>query len=620
MEGEQEEMSMRVLYVEDNPVDADLARRSLAKHMPDCVLEVVSGVAAARERLAAASAFDLVLSDLRLPDGTGLELLAHIRERGLAVAVVMLTGSGDQASAVAALKAGADDYLCKRGDYLDRLAQTLVSALARYHGASARRARPLRVLYVEHNSCDIDLTRRYFAQHAPHLLVDAASSPAEALSRLPRSASEAGHYDVLLLDYRLPELDALDVAKILRQERGLDLPIVLVTGQGSEEVAAQALHLGVDDYLTKHANYLAELPAILEKAYHQAELAREQADLRETTARLTRLLASSPTILYSLAMQGEEPVATWVSDNISRLLGYTVDEALAPGWWLAHLHPEDRARATTGVPVLLAQGCLVHEYRFLHRDGHVLWIHDDLRLLRDAQGGPAEAVGAWHDVTERKRAETQIHALNRLYRVLSNINQIIVRGLEPVRMFREACEIAVRDGGFRMAWIGLKQPESDQVVPVAQAGDAGDYPERIGGGAGPWSGRHGSARRPAGDLQRHCQRPGRGPLAGCRPGPRLRFLGRFPATGARPNPRHFQSLRVGGRFLRRGRTQAPGRTGGRHRLRRGSGGSGGGAQAARRASAAGRDGVRKHRRGGHGDRRGPAHPDGQPGFLRTFGL
>ena len=51
---------------------------------------------------------------------------------------------------------------------------------------------------------------------------------------------------------------------MLRTGRGLDIPIVIVTGQGSETVSAQAIHLGVDDYVVKHADYLHELPATLE--------------------------------------------------------------------------------------------------------------------------------------------------------------------------------------------------------------------------------------------------------------------------------------------------------------------------------------------------------------------
>jgi DNA-binding NtrC family response regulator len=70
------------------------------------------------------------LSDLRLPDGSGLELLKKVRERNPPPAVVLVTGQGDQEVAVAALKAGAADYLVKQSDYLHRLPIILSNAIA----------------------------------------------------------------------------------------------------------------------------------------------------------------------------------------------------------------------------------------------------------------------------------------------------------------------------------------------------------------------------------------------------------------------------------------------------------------------------------------------------------
>ena len=99
--------ALRVLYLEDNPVDADLTQRELARLAPEMVLEVVTTLGAALERLAPACPppYDIVLADLSLPDGSGLELLAHIREHELPLAVVIITGTGDQDAAVAALNA-----------------------------------------------------------------------------------------------------------------------------------------------------------------------------------------------------------------------------------------------------------------------------------------------------------------------------------------------------------------------------------------------------------------------------------------------------------------------------------------------------------------------------------
>jgi two-component system, cell cycle sensor histidine kinase and response regulator CckA len=270
---------LRVLYLEDNPVDADLTRRELSRQAPEIKLENVTSLAEARVRLAPDQpGFDILLTDLLLPDGNGLELLAEVRDRNLPLAVVIITGSGDQDAAVSALKAGADDYLVKRTDCFNNLPQILSTAHSRFKAIRERRARPLRVLYAEPNSFDSDLTRRHLAIHARHIRLEVVGSGLDILARLPIAADNAQlPFDVLLLDFRLPGMDALEVTKVLRQERQLDIPIVLVTGHGNEELALQALRLGVDEYLVKHDGYLLQLPLLLEKIQKQAELLRSEA-------------------------------------------------------------------------------------------------------------------------------------------------------------------------------------------------------------------------------------------------------------------------------------------------------------------------------------------------------
>ena len=74
------------------------------------------------------------------------------------------------------------------------------------------------------------------------------------------------------------------------------------------------------------------------------------------------------------------------------------------------------------------------------------------------------------DVRERRVAEERIRFLNRLLRTISEINQLVVRERDRDRLLAEACRILVEDGEFHMAWVGLAEPESGRVRPVASAG------------------------------------------------------------------------------------------------------------------------------------------------------
>lgn len=135
----------------------------------------------------------------------------------------------------------------------------------------------------------------------------------------------------------------------------------------------------------------------------QTELARRMAQ-----ERLEYLLSSSPGILYSYQMFGDFR-ATFISDNTSQLLGYSQAEMQEPGFWANHIHPDDASVILAESNLkLLQQGEHAHEYRFQHKNGHYLWIYDQLKLVRDEDNHPLEAIGYWIDISDRKLAEQQL--------------------------------------------------------------------------------------------------------------------------------------------------------------------------------------------------------------------
>lgn len=258
---------MRVLYIEDNLNDAAITGRMLARIAPEIKLTTATSLAEGMRYLEQSDRFDALLIDLNLTDGCGLEMLDRVRAHKLPLAVVIVTGSDDHDKVVAAYKANADGYVIKEEDYLERLPQVLHNAFMRFRTGSPRRdSLLLRVLYVEHDSFDLDLMRRHLAKHAPHINLTIATNALDALALLPHDSEQTADFDIVLVDYNLPGMDGLEFVRQLREERKLHIPIVMITGQGNEMVAARALHLGVEDYLPKREGYLFEIPATLEKA------------------------------------------------------------------------------------------------------------------------------------------------------------------------------------------------------------------------------------------------------------------------------------------------------------------------------------------------------------------
>src|SRR3984893_13050201 len=112
------------------------------------------------------------------------------------------------------------------------------------------------------------------------------------------------------------------------------------------------------------------------------------------------ILNSVPTVIYVLEKTAKGFRSQWVSDSVKSILGYEVEEALAPDWWVACLHPDDKVAAAGKTSILMTEGGLVQEYRFLSKDGHYLWILDEAGLFRDADGRPTENVEVWAHLTQ----------------------------------------------------------------------------------------------------------------------------------------------------------------------------------------------------------------------------
>lgn len=251
---------MKLLYVEDNPFDRDLTRRALLKQIPGLGWDTAAGVQEAIGKLSSQH-YDVLLLDMWLQDGCGLDVLLHVRRNGLDVAVVAVAGAGDEASVVQFLKAGAQDYVPKRGKYLEQLGEHLVRAQKRLQ-ENIRPGTVLTVLYVESSSDDVELTRRHFERRAPHLSLVAHPDGPAALAWLAQPGNRA---DVVLLDLRLPGMSGLELLEILQGQ--YKLPSILITGRGDEAAAAQAMSLGAVDYLVKEHGYVAALPCAVEYAH-----------------------------------------------------------------------------------------------------------------------------------------------------------------------------------------------------------------------------------------------------------------------------------------------------------------------------------------------------------------
>jgi PAS domain S-box-containing protein len=129
--------------------------------------------------------------------------------------------------------------------------------------------------------------------------------------------------------------------------------------------------------------------------------------------------------------------------------------------------------------LILKNGRWEGELTHTAQDGARIVVASRWALQRDKDGQPNCVMEINNDISERKRAEEHIRRLNRVYAVLSDINETIVRVKEPGAMLEAACRIAVEKGKFRMAWIGMIDPKIHVLEAIASSGLVDGYLDRV---------------------------------------------------------------------------------------------------------------------------------------------
>ncbi|NEQ33603.1 MAG: response regulator [Leptolyngbya sp. SIO4C5] len=152
--------------------------------------------------------------------------------------------------------------------------------------STAQSANLLKILIVDDDEIDRLAVRRAFRKANIPLQFDEAENCQTAIAMLRQLS-----FDCIFLDYRLPDMSGLELVKALRQA-GLKIPLIVLTGQGDEEIAVELMKAGASDYLSKSKITPGTLVRCLRNAIrvYEAELeaAQAQQELREKNEILTR--------------------------------------------------------------------------------------------------------------------------------------------------------------------------------------------------------------------------------------------------------------------------------------------------------------------------------------------
>jgi hypothetical protein len=293
---------------------------------------------------------------------------------------------------------------------------------------SPEHATSITVLFVDDDRDYLAAIKRALEGRRPNLTIETKTTPGDALDRVETAAT----IDCVVTDYRMPDRDGLWLLEQVR-EHDPELPVLLLTGRGSESIASEAISAGVTDYLPKRGDEDGEL-----KLLNRIETAVDQyhsvTALKESETRYRRLVEQSPN---PIAVLREEAVV-YANQALVELFGAQGRERLLGQDPTDLVEPSDRPTVWERI------GTVIDGDQEISRgEGTITRLDGETRIVESAaspiefDGEPAVQV-VLRDVTERKRRE----------RRLAEFERAVERAGHPVFFVNRAEEIEYVNPAF----------------------------------------------------------------------------------------------------------------------------------------------------------------------------
>ncbi len=275
-------------------------------------------------------------------------------------------------------------------------------------GRANKANRALRVLVVEDSQKDADLLIAELRRHgyAPH--TRRVQDPAELLAALREEP-----WDAVLSDYSMPQFLATDALRLV-QEKGLDIPFIIVSGTIGEDTAIEAMKAGAHDYMMKER--LTRLVPALERELREATVRRARRNAEAVLRFQARLLDSVGEAVIATDLRGS---ITYWNRYAETLYGWHAREALGQNL-VALTVPESSRKVAAEILRQLQSGkSWFGESIIRRRDGTILTALVANTPIYEPVDRMVGVIGISTDVTTRKQAETELRDSREQLRALA---------------------------------------------------------------------------------------------------------------------------------------------------------------------------------------------------------
>ena len=297
---------------------------------------------------------------------------------------------------------------------------------------------PLKILVVEDNPHQAFAVEKSLRKYIEEIQVLTVATGEECIRSLSEEECSA-----VILDYNLPGMNGVELIEEIRR-RGWTHPLIMVTGQGDEEIAVRAMKAGANEYLVKSKGYLLKLPQILESAIEKSNL---EGQLKEAEERYKNLAENANDLIF---MMDTSRNISFVTSRVREFLGYSPEEII--GRNLAEfLSPGDPPKLKDLLhPQRLGDSRNLIELEIMTRQGEVRNL--ELSLSKIVSRNKVIAYqGIARDCTQRVALEKQILQKNRELTAVVSVSSAISHTLDIDEISKVSlerfCELAALSCG-----------------------------------------------------------------------------------------------------------------------------------------------------------------------------
>ncbi|MEN6609379.1 MAG: PAS domain S-box protein [Methanoregulaceae archaeon] len=269
------------------------------------------------------------------------------------------------------------------------------------------------VLYVDDEPALVDLCRRYL-ERMGDFSVDTAFSPEEGMGKLGSAT-----YDAVVSDYQMPGMDGIGFLREVRATWG-DLPFILFTGRGREEIVIQAIDSGVDFYLQKGGDPRAQFAELAHKIKKAVERRQVWETVRESESNYRELVENANTIILKWDRQGN---ITFFNEYAQRFFGYSPEEIIGKPL-IGTIVPPTESGSSRDLSILIEnivrypEDHVYNENENIRKNGERVWIQWWNKPLFDEKGDFTGLLSIGTNITERREFESALRESEDRYRVL----------------------------------------------------------------------------------------------------------------------------------------------------------------------------------------------------------